>query len=384
MPIKFRCNYCRQFLGISRAQAGGIVDCPTCGRSIRVPQLDGTLQPLPEPELNLQDAHLARALDELARLANVEEPQPVSTSDAADVDEDAENEIPQLIPEPIPIEVPIPPTPIAVHPPMQPDEVEPPPPVEMSPQERSAASASRERSLLSELAALSLPDAISDPHAGSDERSPDRSERPAERSMSPRPAGSGSSRSRSRAALLVAIAFVAGMLFERFVKVLELSRSSGASVAVNAKMSDVQSAGPLTGRITFKSADGTSQPDRGARVIAFPLKREGEVKLSVVGFRPADGEADAKVAGATLQALGGALATADDAGQFRLDVPAGTYQLLVLSHFQSRDEKEPVDPALQKLLAAYFDKPDDLLGRVKTHFGPLRVKGTGDVWDHSF
>ena len=103
MPIKFRCNYCRQFLGISRAQAGGIVDCPTCGRSIRVPLLDGTLQPLPEPELNLQDAHLARALDELARLG-LGDSQPVSKvlEPSDDAEDDAENEIPQPIPEPIP------------------------------------------------------------------------------------------------------------------------------------------------------------------------------------------------------------------------------------------------------------------------------------------
>ena len=83
MPIKFRCNYCRQFLGISRAQAGGIVDCPTCGRSIRVPQLDGSLQPLPEPELNLQDAQLARALEELARLGS-SDPQPVARQTQSD------------------------------------------------------------------------------------------------------------------------------------------------------------------------------------------------------------------------------------------------------------------------------------------------------------
>ena len=62
----------------------------------------------------------------------------------------------------------------------------------------------------------------------------------------------------------------------------------------------------------------------------------------------------------------------------------GTYQLLILSHFQSRDEQATVDPALQKLLATYFEKPDDLLGRIKFDFGPLKVKGTGDVRDQSF
>ena len=41
MPIKFRCHHCCQMLGISHTRAGAIVDCPGCGRSLRVPQADG-------------------------------------------------------------------------------------------------------------------------------------------------------------------------------------------------------------------------------------------------------------------------------------------------------------------------------------------------------
>ena len=376
MPIKFRCNYCRQFLGISRAQAGGIVDCPTCGRSIRVPQLDGSLQPLPVPELNLQDAHLARALDELARLgASDSHPavKPTGSGDDFD-DDDAENEMPQLIVEPIPIEVPIPPTPIAINPPDQyvDDEIPAPPPGASPESERVGDAKSPGHNLLAELAALSLPAASAD-HPDAEPRprpSPDRRLPQVRTSI-------------LQIVLMLAVAFVAGMLFERFVKVLEALRSSSSPTK---PVSDDKpnAVSQVTGRITYKSADGTSQPDRGARIIAFPPQRDGEAKLSVVGFRPSDGDADAKLAAATLHALGGALTTADEAGQFRLDVPAGTYQLLVLSHFQSRDDKEPADPALTKLLGTYFDKPDALLGRIQHTFGPLRVKGTGDVWDHSF
>ncbi|MDZ4688115.1 MAG: hypothetical protein SH850_23825, partial [Planctomycetaceae bacterium] len=106
MPIKFRCSYCRQFLGISRNRAGEVFDCPTCGRSIRVPGLDGVVAPLPELELNSADAHLARALDELAALANGNPiPQPVA---AAVADAEAEAQIPQPLPEPEPMELPLP------------------------------------------------------------------------------------------------------------------------------------------------------------------------------------------------------------------------------------------------------------------------------------
>ena len=372
MPIKFRCNYCRQFLGISRAQAGGIVDCPTCGRSIRVPLLDGTLQPLPEPELNLQDAHLARALDELARLGGSES-QPVSRAAESQeqFEEEAENEIPQLIPEPIPIEVPIPPTPIAIHPPMCDDEIAEPPRTASPPTREE--SRLHEQSLLAELA--SLAPAIE-----------------ADRSATAAPARTDHDRrsirirsSIPRISLMIGIVFVAGMLFERFVKLLEFQSppSSNASSVPNDEQ-QAKSTSQVTGRITYKSADGSSQPDRGARIIAFPQQRTGEVKLSAVGFRPADGEADAKIAATTIQALGGAMTTADEAGQYRLDVPAGTYQLLILSHFQSRDEQATIDPNMLKLLATCFDKPADLLGRIKYDFGPLKVKGTGDVRDQSF
>jgi hypothetical protein len=371
MPIKFRCNFCRQFLGISRAQAGGIVDCPTCGRSIRVPLLDGSLPPLPQPELNLQDTQLTRALDELARLANPDSsPVVVTFETAVDTDEEDENEIPQLIPEPIPIEVPIPPTPIAINPPIQDDDesdgLE-------TLQAHSVQTPSIKYDVLAELAAV----APADPGL-----SPLRRE--SVRPVESRP--QRDLRSLPRTLFFVAIAFVGGMLFERFVKVFESRRPASANTSGVVESGDPKpnSVSQVTGRITYKSADGTSQPDRGARVIAFPIQREGEAKLSVIGFRPADGEVDAHVASATLHAMGGALATADDFGQFRLELPAGTYQLLILSHFQSGDEKQTPDPALQKLLATYFDKPDDVLGRVKYDFSPLRVKGTGDVRDQSF
>lgn len=372
MPIKFRCNYCRQFLGISRAQAGGIVDCPTCGRSIRVPLLDGTLQPIPQPELNLQDAHLSRALDELARLANPDSSPEVVSFSQADQDEEAENEIPQLIPEPIPIEVPIPPTPISIRPPLQEADDDEPVGFEAPVSVSSPAATVAKYDVLAELATL--------PPVSLEEKS---SLREAPRSVETRPRREVASL--WKIALCVAGAFVLGMLFERLLKVFESGRPKPDSVAASTDSGVAANDGSqVTGRVTYKSADGSSQPDRGARIIAFPVQREGEAKLSVVGFRAADGAVDARVAAAALKALGGGVATADDAGQFRLEVPAGTYQLLILSHFQSRDERQEADPALQKLLATYFDKPDEVLGRVKYDFSPLRVKGTGDVRDQSF
>jgi hypothetical protein len=40
MPIRFRCAYCNQLLGISRRKAGTVVRCPTCAGQVVVPASD--------------------------------------------------------------------------------------------------------------------------------------------------------------------------------------------------------------------------------------------------------------------------------------------------------------------------------------------------------
>lgn len=42
MPIRFRCAYCNQLLGIARRKAGTVVRCPTCAGQVVVPAGDGT------------------------------------------------------------------------------------------------------------------------------------------------------------------------------------------------------------------------------------------------------------------------------------------------------------------------------------------------------
>jgi hypothetical protein len=37
MPIRFRCPYCQQLLGIARRKAGSQVECPTCHAQVLVP-----------------------------------------------------------------------------------------------------------------------------------------------------------------------------------------------------------------------------------------------------------------------------------------------------------------------------------------------------------
>jgi hypothetical protein len=39
MPIRFRCAFCNQLLGIARRKAGKVVRCPTCSGQVVVPSL---------------------------------------------------------------------------------------------------------------------------------------------------------------------------------------------------------------------------------------------------------------------------------------------------------------------------------------------------------
>jgi hypothetical protein len=351
MPIKFRCSYCRQFLGISRGRAGDIVDCPTCGRSIRVPSLDGVVAPLPSPETDRRDAKLDRALEELARW---DESQPVPAAASARLEEE---EIPQPIAEPIPIEVPVPPEPIAVKPPPTIEAAESPPSAGGEQLSVSAA--------IDELARIS----------------PEEAER---RAVEAEP--SFARRRRQPlwwlgALFVAAVGFAGGYFAGR----------SGATATNVANGPDSVEEVPTTvpaiaGRITYKTAEGESLPDRGARVLVLPREREGTAKLSPVGFRAADHPADVRMATAALRSLGGDVAVADDGGRFSVDLPnPGTFLIVVISNYAQRDGGEEAPAELLRQLAPYFEQPAQVLGRTKVHSGQVRYKGTGtEAWDHSF
>jgi len=45
MPIRFRCAYCNQLMGIARRKAGTVVRCPKCAGEIIVPVPEGMEEP---------------------------------------------------------------------------------------------------------------------------------------------------------------------------------------------------------------------------------------------------------------------------------------------------------------------------------------------------
>jgi hypothetical protein len=50
MPIKFRCVYCEQLLGIARRKAGSVVKCPNCEGQLIVPAPDPADELVDEPD----------------------------------------------------------------------------------------------------------------------------------------------------------------------------------------------------------------------------------------------------------------------------------------------------------------------------------------------
>lgn len=352
MPIKFRCVHCRQLLGISRGKAGQPVDCPSCGRTVRVPNLDGRVDPVTAPALDLQDSALAKALDQLAMIGQL--PDDELLFDEAPPDEPP----PAAVSSAPPVAAP---RPVAAVAPL-PAQIVEPKPVPLP----AAAD-------LGDLARIAGPSASPAPHVWS----------------SPPSARSALVGMAVISLAALALGFTAGYITGRGTSGPIAASAPQPEPVANPNPAPAAATAPkpaLRGRISYRTESGESRPDTGARVIVLPEKRSGESRLSVPGFRAADSAADFQAGAAALRALGGDVAIVGEDGQFEIALPAaGTYHILVLSRFQPQVGDAQPEPGLRALLDAWFTRPDQLLGRVRHHLG--QVKYTGEearMWDHSF
>ena len=381
MPIKFRCDHCRQFLGISHNKAGMLVDCPTCGRTIRVPDPEGKVQPLPELKLNFKDSKLATALEELASLGRDDgalaepemvvelsdkQPSPKSPSEAAA----------------LPIAPPPAPVPIRVEPVQAPKPI----PIEVHDSHKPAPVASMHE--LSALANLPTTRDLATEQPVVDVEMP--LGRQAAGHIPFKRAGT------SRIVIAVLIGFIVGFGAGRWDRTAVKNSAGpegkplvGKNAAVDPSAGNFKNVA-VRGRITYQTESGERRPDRGSRVLLLPEKRIGTTKLAVTGFRATDADtatdADSKLAAVSLQALGGDVATVDDAGNFESSaLPPGTYRILALSHFQRRDDHAPIEPEVKGMLDSYFDKPEQLLGKCRYQIDKVKVSGNEPApWDYSF
>lgn len=389
MPIRFRCRYCNQLMGISRMQAGKVVQCTSCGRELRVPPADGRGQAVPPPKLNLKDSTLADALNELARIGQVD-PAGESSEDSAELTESSPPLQPTGQAAPVSVEVvtldPLPtPEPIELEL-LQPRSIPEPPPGTDAASNAPAAVTSWPVDLF--------------PTTSGTGTLPEQSTGPSHWTKS-QLAGA--------AAALLAM-YLLGILTGWWIapagpdSVVQAPNQAG-DAADNARGQINQAAAPaaghgpaassdagqspastIRGRITWKSESGESRPDSGARVILLPPDHEGESRISAAGLRSGDSAGDVEVARAALRAMGGDVAVANEQGQYAFTLPeAGTWQILVISRFQPRPASRELQPGMLSQLQKFFTRPADLIGQLAWHTGQVRYNGSDPViWDHSF
>lgn len=78
MPIRFRCSYCNQLLGIARRKIGSVVRCPTCAGQVMVPAKSTAAAEIPAAELLFEHSDF----DELLELPAIKQPAKAHTGAA--------------------------------------------------------------------------------------------------------------------------------------------------------------------------------------------------------------------------------------------------------------------------------------------------------------
>jgi hypothetical protein len=433
MPIKFRCQHCKQFLGIAHSKAGSLVDCPTCGRTLRVPNADGSIDPPPALGMNLADNDLRRALDELGQIGQeVPQPQIVEASAVKSVPARTDSVgLPRFESDPVEINPeakqgtathvreleskPSPPnhrdsgTDGAVQrdtvdePHVQPAVIDSAPPLPNSRVQSIALEP------LPSMVAIDPPQKtrgsqmVPAPGKVLAEPSPEEilaglvQQTPG---IPSRPSGLVESRSPidfrgvSRIAVVgIAVAcFLAGTVIGFGVgrwnattpRVAPIPLSVSADGPSEEQAVQDDQVPRFKGELAYLNRQGRAEPDSGARILAIPNSGPNTAKLPSIGFRPADDQASRVAAHAALVELGGAEATADAQGRYKLQLPAsGSFQLIVLSRFQGRKADSPWSKAAETTLRKLFDRPEQLVGSLAFHVETVTHEGEGAViWDY--
>lgn len=352
MPIKFRCQHCRQLLGISRSRAGAVVDCPQCGRSLRVPELDGRLRKLPEPgKTQKHDTSLLSALSELSSLQDDAEAaaatspgSPSGSAQTRNPDPNASHANVILDLEPLSVSEPVDVEISAQNPDFDESDSQLEQPVPLA-------------ESLEELAALNN-DAVSADLL--DDMRRVRSERGFLSSF-----------------LFGAIAaFALGFATGWFVRPKTESPSRPEVVqqkdpnnpqAETTAPDSVPTAGQrnIEGVVEFRNAAGHSLPDQGAIVFLLPTERKGTFKLSARSLLKPEGNEDRQAVIAALQALGGDMVIADANGRYRLSGRAKTNSMVVaVSRNTERPTDVPVAAQILAVLEMYFETTEHISGRL--------------------
>lgn len=336
MPIKFRCLYCNQLLGIARRKAGSVVNCPKCSRAVTVPVEESLTASRSERStaslLERRDFDrilgVAGEADELEEL--IEEPNGKKHPESRPREIEADVEV-------------------------EAEAIEQPPVVE----ERRTAFVPDEQAVKAvSVAAPPIP-------------------------ATPKPIGR--LRETPRYSVLATMAAVALLLFVfclgvvvgRYVLPANVHHVVPQAVAepkaeVGKPEIQPEPAQPdpqvfqqrpvLFGVISFKN-NQQAVPDNGATVLVFPSAQTPAEKIPSLGLRPLDQNLQDKPGIEVLRKYGGEFAIVDDLGEFRIEVDRpGLYYVLVMSRHVPRGRSETIYLDDASILRRFFADGEQVLG----------------------
>jgi len=356
MPIKFRCQHCQQLLGIARSRASAVVDCPQCGRSLRVPELDGRTRRLPDARSDVKsDSALMSALSELSALGD---------SHAATQNDDLSHavEMPSSDNTRTAVLNPVPQSQAVVAEPMA---TRPVVPVRIDDEDEDP---------------FTLDDSLSELVAfGEDVPATDLSEDLlTEMQQVSHP---------SNSPLLTIFGCILLLLLGTGLGwwLAHSQASSGTSTEGPGKIAAAPKNAPaaevnavemhgtgVTGTVKYLDATGQMLPDTGALLIQLPSERSGRLKLDARSLLLDNDHPDRVATLAALTSLGGAVAKADDAGQYQLSGRSnGDVLVVAVSRHRQRAADVPTSPDVTDALQAWFDSSSNICGRLSANIATV-------------
>lgn len=338
MPIKFRCTHCHQLLGISRTRATARVDCPRCGRSIRVPGADGDADTADSGSQERQsDGTLKKALGELLVLAAPESNAPKPSGDTSvKTPPHSSRDHGAISLEPLPAD-----DPIVVE--LQPQA--------MTPNPRAVERQDPDRPTSHPLAELAR---TAQKQRNSQETSPQKE--PTRRISSVM----------SLMLLVVALAvgWGLGALQNRSLQTLADHQPDRLREAPDPNGQPIAIDRQLTGRIEYQDIDGQLLADDGALILLLPHPRVGSLLLDARSFQKGPRHPDRLATEAALISLGGRTARCDSDGRFSLSAEyEGPQVLIAISHHLERPDDVAADPGTRDVISAWFNSCDHMIGR---------------------
>ena len=388
MPIQFRCQYCRQLLGISRSRAGSTVDCPACGRTLRVPASEGTATGSELPLKAESNENLRSALEELSSLslppspahrspvatAPVPRKNPLQPSSETGLHRDSIRIVPlspgtptseeslRHLAELTPMET--------TAPLIVPELLDP----ETS-DERVDQNEVRQHSsdaALPIMASNSRPAELAWALQELAEQNPEVALAKAEAIHRPKSTGwlIGST-------LAIVAAFVVGIFVGRsfigrsFGTVPQKKMTSDSIRVGQPDVSEQVSVKKIpersvTGRVMYADGAGAMKPDSMAFVLLVPAENKSGLKLDARPLRELQAT-DAKLAvEAAMNVLKGSFTRVAEDGTFALERRhSGPVKLIVISRHASRPDSEAVESPAANTMAAWFESPSQLTGRLQ-------------------